>query len=128
LASGIAGLSSKLFREICPEDENLQFQAILFLTAFALTTLPYYRRKARTELRALQWGAALGTVNLGSSLFMVLTLTAVAGTLAFPVSAALEVAVIAVLGRVVWKEPLPRRVLIGLALTAAALVLVNLPG
>lgn len=131
VVSGIAALSSKLFQKLCPMRENLHFQTLLFVVAFAVTSVLYYLRPPATDHRqpatVLQWGALLGTVNLGSSVFMVLALGLVAGPLAFPASAAAEVAVIAVLGRVIWKEPLDRLSVVGLALTVAALLLVQIP-
>lgn len=139
VASGIAALSTKLFQELCPAQENLHFQALLFIVAFIVATIssgtvrlfrsgkgdsPPHRE--RTNRKSLEWGSVLGLVNVGSSIFMVLALGLVAGPLAFPISAAGEVAVLAVLGRVIWKEPLNRLSIIGLGMTLAALVLVQL--
>jgi drug/metabolite transporter (DMT)-like permease len=125
--SGVAALSSKLFQKLCPMQENLHFQALLFVVAFVVTSALLYMRKERTDRASLERGALLGAANLGSSVFMVLALGLVAGPLAFPASAAAEVAVIAVLGRVIWKEPLDRLSIAGLALTVAALLLVQIP-
>ena len=125
--SGIAALSSKLFQKLCPMQENLHFQVLLFVVAFIVTSALFYIRKEHADRASLEWGALLGVVNLGSSVFMVLALGLVAGPLAFPASAAAEVAVIAVLGRVIWKEPLDRLSIVGPALTVAALLLVQIP-
>lgn len=125
--SGVAALSSKLFQKLCPMQENLHFQVLLFVVAFVVTSALYHIRKGRADRASLEWGALLGAVNLGSSVFMVLALGLVAGPLAFPTSAAAEVAVIAVLGRAIWKEPLDRLSVAGLALTVAALLLVQIP-
>jgi drug/metabolite transporter (DMT)-like permease len=139
VASGVAALSAKLFQELCPAQENLHFQALLFVIAFMVATVssgtvPLFRsgkgdspqHRERTDRKSLEWGLVLGTVNVGSSIFMVLALGLIAGPLAFPISAAAEVAVLAVLGRVVWKEPLDRLSMVGLGMTLAALVLVQL--
>jgi drug/metabolite transporter (DMT)-like permease len=126
LASGVAALSTKLFQELCPARENLHFQALLFIVAFIVATVSYYSYRERTDRKSLEWGWVLGTVNVGSSIFMVLALGLVAGPLAFPISAAAEVAALAILGRVVWKEPLDRLSIIGLGMTLVALVLVQL--
>ncbi len=139
VASGIAALSTKLFQELCPAQENLHFQALLFVVAFFVATVssgtvPLFRsgkrdspqHRERTDRKSLEWGWVLGAVNVGSSIFMVLALGLIAGPLAFPISAAAEVAVLAVLGRVVWKEPLDRLSMVGLGMTLAALVLVQL--
>jgi len=126
VASGIAALSTKLFQELCPARENLHFQALLFVVAFIVATIFSYPHRERTDRKSLEWGWVLGTVNVGSSILMVLALGLVAGPLAFPISAAAEVAVLAVLGRVIWKEPLDRLSIVGLGMTLAALVLVQL--
>ena len=125
--SGVAALSSKLFQKLCPIQENLHFQTLLFVVAFMVATILYYIEKQRTGRVSLELGAVLGGVNLGSSVFMVLALGLVSGTLAFPVSAAAEVAVIAVLGKVIWKERLDRLSIFGLVLTVISLLLVQIP-
>jgi drug/metabolite transporter (DMT)-like permease len=127
MVSGAAALSSKLFQKLCPMQENLHFQVLLFAAAFVAASVLYYIRRERTDRASLEWGALLGTVNLGSSVFMVLALGLIAGPLAFPASAAAEVAIIAVLGRVIWKEPLDRWSIAGLILTVTALLLVQIP-
>jgi drug/metabolite transporter (DMT)-like permease len=126
VASGVAALSTKLFQELCSAQENLHFQALLFVIAFIVATIFCYSHRERTDRKTLEWGWVLGTVNVGSSIFIVLALGLIAGPLAFPISAAAEVAVLAVLGRVVWKEPLDRLSMVGLGMTLAALVLVQL--
>ena len=126
LASGAANLSSKVFNEVCPANDNYQFQTMLFVVAFIVTTIICFVRKERVDRRTLEWGALLGAANLGSSVFLILALTAVSGTVAFPISAAAEVAVVAVLGRLVWREHLSRLSVLGLGLAVVALVLVNL--
>jgi drug/metabolite transporter (DMT)-like permease len=128
LASGIAALSTKLFQELCPAQENLHFQALLFVVAFIVATIFCYSHRERTDRKTFEWGWVLGTVNVGSSIFMVLALGLVAGPLAYSISAAAEVAVLAILGRAVWKEPLDRLSIVGLVMTAAALVLVSFSG
>jgi drug/metabolite transporter (DMT)-like permease len=125
VAAGAANLSSKLFDELCPPDQNMQFQVLLFVTAFIVATILYYRQREHVSRPIAQWGALLGVVNLGSSIFTILALVALTGTIAFPVSAALEVALIALLSRFVWKEPLSRLSIAGLALTVVSLVLVQ---
>lgn len=126
VASGVAALSTKLFQELCPAEENLHFQALLFIVAFIIATAFCYRHRERTDRKSLEWGWVLGLVNVGSSIFIVLALGLVAGPLAYSISAAAEVAVLAVLGRFIWKEPLDRLSIIGLGMTLAALVLVQL--
>jgi uncharacterized membrane protein len=126
ISAGIANLSSKLFDEMCRPEENYQFQALLFIVAYLVTTVLYYRQKERTDTPVVQWGAMLGAVNLGSSIFIILALQVMTGAIVFSISAALEVAVIAVLGRVIWKERLSRLSIIGLVMAVAALVLVQL--
>jgi drug/metabolite transporter (DMT)-like permease len=125
LASGVANLSSKVFNEVCPPDDNLMFQALLFVVAFIVTSGFYFARKEKVNQRVLQWGSLLGAANLGTSVFLILALATVSGAVAFPISAAAEVAVVAVLGAVLWRERLDRLSIVGLALTVVALVLVN---
>ncbi|MEO0085270.1 MAG: hypothetical protein ABIK37_01425 [candidate division WOR-3 bacterium] len=123
---GLVMVPAKIFQENLPQNENLPFQALLFMTAFAVTTLLYYLGRERVDRETLQPGALLGVANLGNYLFLVLALAVLPGAVVYPVIAAGEVALLALAGRLVWRERVGLKAWLGIALAVGALVLVQL--
>ena len=115
-----------IFRKEMPPAEGLPFQTVIFVTAFFVTTLLYYLRRPRLTTETLQWGALLGTANLGNYLFLVLALSVLPGLVVYPAIAAGEVGLMAVAGTVLWKEKVGVRSWLGIALAIIALVLIQL--
>jgi len=126
LADGLVMIPALVFRKELPLNETMPFQTIIFVAAFAVTTLLYYLRRPRLDPETLKWGALLGTANLGNYLFLVLALTALPGLVVYPVIAAGEVGLSAIAGVVLWKEKVGIRSWLGIALAVLALVLIQL--
>jgi multidrug transporter EmrE-like cation transporter len=126
LADGLVMIPALVFRKELPLNETMPFQTIIFVAAFAVTTLLYYLRRPRLDPETLKWGALLGTANLGNYLFLVLALAALPGLVVYPVIAAGEVGLMAVAGVVLWKEKVGVRSWLGIALAVLALILIQL--
>jgi drug/metabolite transporter (DMT)-like permease len=125
LTEGLVMVPALVFRKQLPPAENMPFQTVIFITAFFVTTLLYYLRKPRLTRETLQWGALLGTANLGNYLFLVLALSVLPGLAVYPAIAAGEVGLMAVAGVVLWKEKVGVRSWLGIALAVLALVLIQ---
>jgi len=119
-------IPAKVFRQHLPAEENLPFQTVIFVSAFAITTVAYHLRRARVDRATLGWGALLGAANLGNYLFLVMALTALPGLVVYPAIAAGEVGLLALAGAIIWRERLGVRSWVGIALACAALVLLQL--
>lgn len=126
LADGLVMIPALVFRKELPLSETMPFQTIIFVAAFAVTSVLYYLRRPRLEPETLKWGALLGTANFGNYLFLVLALTALPGLVVYPVIAAGEVGLLAIAGVVLWKEKVGVRSWLGIALAIAAIVLIQL--
>jgi drug/metabolite transporter (DMT)-like permease len=126
LADGLVMIPALVFRKEMPLDETMPFQTIIFVAAFAVTSVLYYLRRPRLDTETLKWGALLGTANFGNYLFLVLALTALPGLVVYPVIAAGEVGLLAIAGVVLWKEKVGVRSWLGIALAIAAIVLIQL--
>lgn len=126
VVDGLVMVPAKVFRESLPQSEGLPFQAVLFVTAFMITTLLYYLRRDRVSPETLRLGALLGVANLGNYLFLVLALVGLPGAVVYPVIAAGEVGLLALAGLLVWRERIGLKAWLGIALAVGALVLVQL--
>ena len=71
-------------------------------------------------------GCAVGCVNLGSAFFLIRALDTLPATVVFPAMCGGVVALIALLGRVFFREQLGKRGWTAIALTVVSLVLINL--
>jgi drug/metabolite transporter (DMT)-like permease len=126
LVDGLVVTAAQVFRQELPQDENLPFQAIIFVSAFVVTSLLYWLRRERVSRDALKFGALLGTANLGNYLFLVMALSVLPGVVVFPTIAAGEVGLMALAGVVVWRERLRPLSWAGIVLAVMALVLIQL--
>ncbi len=125
LVDGLVMVPALVFCRRLPTQETMPFQTIIFVSAFAVTTLLYYVRRPSMTRETLKWGALLGTANFGNYLFLVLALSVLPGLVAYPVIAAGEVGLLAVAGVVLWKEKVGIRSWLGIALAVVALVLIQ---
>jgi drug/metabolite transporter (DMT)-like permease len=126
LVDGLVNTGAKVFQETMPSSENLSFQAVIFVSAFFVTTLVYYLRRERACQATLAYGAGLGAANLGNYLFLVMALSVLPGVVVYPVMAAAEVALMALAGVFIWREKVGFRSWVGIALAVVALILIQL--
>ena len=126
LVDGLVMIPAQVFRKQMPPAENLPFQAVIFVSAFFITTIIYYLGKRRVAPDSLRFGALLGATNLGNYLFLVMALSLLPGVVVFPVMAAGEVGLAALAGVLIWRERVGVRSWVGIVLAIAALVLVQL--
>ncbi|HDR00340.1 MAG TPA: hypothetical protein ENN51_08685 [candidate division WOR-3 bacterium] len=122
---GLVVTAALVFRKQLPPEETLPFQAVVFVSAFLVTTALYYLRRERLDREALSWGSLLGLANLGNYLFLVLALSVLPGIVVYPVIAAGEVGLLALAGAFIWRERPGLRSWVGIGLTVAALVLLQ---
>ncbi|UCG44016.1 MAG: EamA family transporter [candidate division WOR-3 bacterium] len=125
LVNGLVNTGAKLFQQEMPQEQSFPFQATIFVSAFLVTTVLYYVRKARVDRSSLLYGSALGAANLGNYLFLILALNVLPGTVVYPATAAGEVGLMALAGLLVWGERLGVRGWVGIALAVVALVLLQ---
>ena len=126
VADGLVMVPALVFRNEMPLTETMPFQTLIFVAAFAVTSVLYYLRPPRLSPETLKWGALLGAANFGNYLFLVLALSVLPGLVVYPAIAAGEVGLTAVAGVVIWKEKVGVRSWLGIALAVLALVLIQL--
>lgn len=104
------------------------FLTLAFAMAFAVGLIPMARRPAGQRVAkrdAWIWGVILGLLNYASILFLLGAVARIPGIVVFPTVAASVVVGGTVLGTVIWREKVATINLIGVALAAAGVVLLN---
>lgn len=127
----VSEFSNKLFSAWCLPRYKPLYLLCVFGTAWALCTLVLWSRRkgemrGRFTLGEAALGCAVGCVNLGSAFFLIRALDTLPATVVFPAMCGGVVALIALLGRVFFREQLGKRGWTAIALTVVSLVLINL--
>ena len=131
LSGGGSEGMSKVFDQVGSEAEKPLFLFYLFSTAAVLTgalaLLEYRRTKKKLRWRDLAAGVAVGAPNYLSSLWLLKSLSAVPGTVAYPVVSGGAIVVVTLVSVLFLHEKPTRRQAVGLGLILVSLVLLNLP-
>lgn len=105
------------------------FLTLAFAMAFVVGLVPLARRPAGQRVAkrdAWIWGVILGLLNYASILFLLGAVARIPGIVVFPTVAASVVVGGTVLGTLIWREKVATVNLVGVALAAAGVVLLNL--
>ena len=131
LSGGGSEGMSKVFDQVGSEAEKPLFLFYLFSTAAVLTgalaLTEYLRTKKKLRWRDLAAGVAVGAPNYLSSYWLLKCLSAVPGTVAYPVVSGGAIVVVTLVSVLFLHEKPTRRQAIGLGLILVSLVLLNLP-
>ena len=131
LISGAGLLAAKAFAELHQEAMRPTYLLAAYGSASVLSALswPLHAKlpapKDARLLPAILLGALTGLCNVGQLAALLRGLATVPGIVAFPVTAAGGLLVVAIAGRLTWKERLAGRAGAGIALALAAVALVN---
>lgn len=126
LAMGLSEFSNKIFEYYFDDGIRAIYLAAVFGTAFAISVGFLIARGITPKRTEVLWGIAVGVPNLFSSFFLIAALQTIPAAVAFPVFSAGSIAVIVLGAWIVFRDRPQRLEWVSLALTAIALVLVNL--
>lgn len=128
LVGGAVDTLMKTFDEVFADGHGRAgFMTLVFGVAFAVgVVVSNVRRRSGFDGAAAGWGLLLGAVNFGSVEFILQAIHALSGPFVFPANNIGLVIGGAVLGVWIWNEELSALNWTGLALAAAALILLNL--
>ncbi len=126
ISIGGNGVLFKLFAESGAPQEKSLFLLLVFAVSGMLTAAALFMKKATWGARELRMGAALAAINVLAGLPTLLLLDRMSGALVFPLLAGGGVIMCIVFARVMLRERLSRRSLIGAVLAAASLFLLKL--
>lgn len=130
LAGGVVDVMMKTFDEVFAADNSrslflLMLFAVAFLIGLVIVLWHGVRSGRWPSGSTVAWGVVLGLVNYGSAEFFLRAIRALPGPFVFPANNIALVIGGALLGVTVWGERLSRLNWVGIALAAAALVLLS---
>lgn len=126
LVQGFAQFSSKVLVASGLGGERGAFFLAVFVSA-TLVTLPVaFRHRGEIMKRDFAYGGAVGVCNIGGNLSILLALTALPGAIVFPLINSGGLLLVTVLAWLIFKERISRVNALGIALTLAAVLLINL--
>ena len=126
LAMGLSEFSNKIFEYYFDDGVRSLYLAVVFGTAFVISVAFLIARGFKPKPVEVLWGVAVGVPNLFSSFFLIAALQTIPAAVAFPVFSAGSIALIVLGAWIVFRDKPQRLEWVSLALTAVALVLVNL--
>lgn len=125
---GMADAMSKIFEETAPQNLSNHFLLYIFFVALILCISLVIVKKQKYSLADISFGLLIGIPNYFSSRFLLLSLRDIPAVVAYPTFSAGTIILVAVCGKLLFKESFTRKKLIALAIILIALALLNLPG
>lgn len=123
---GAGDLLLKAYREMAAGVDRMLFTWILFSVAAVFAWVLILIKRVSFDTRTFVFGMLLGVPNLFSTVFILRALQSVPASAAFPFVNLVVILGSTLLGLLLWKEKLERLAIVGLALAAAAVVLLPL--
>jgi len=128
VGGGMADAMSKIFEETAPQTFSNHFLLYIFFVAFVLCILLVIVKKQKYNLSDIGFGLLIGIPNYFSSRFLLLSLRDIPAVVAYPTFSAGTIILVAVSGKILFKESFTKKKLIALSIIPVSLALLNLPG
>lgn len=123
---GFAQFSSKVLVATGLGAERSAFFLAVFISATIVTIPIALRHRVEIRRKDLGFGSVVGVFNIGGNLSILLALAALPGAIVFPLVNSGGLLLVTVLSWLIFKERISRVNAIGIALTLAAVLLINL--
>ena len=123
---GFAQFSSKVLVASGLSPERDAFFLVVFTSATLITVPIALRHCAEITRKDYAYGGVVGVCNLGGNLSILLALAALPGAIVFPFVSSGGLLLVTVIARLLFKERINRVNAIGIALTLAAVLLINI--
>ncbi|MBQ1258012.1 MAG: EamA family transporter [Clostridia bacterium] len=125
---GMADAMSKIFEETAPQSLSNHFLFYIFFVALLLSAGLVIVKKQKYHPYDVAFGLLIGIPNYFSSRFLLLSLRDIPAVVAYPTFSAGTIILVAVLGKILFKESFTKKKLIALSVILVSLALLNLPG
>ena len=126
IAGGSTDVLSKIYEEMGSVALSDQYLLYTFFVALVLCALVAVYKKQTLSISDIVFGLLVGVPNYFSARFLLLSLSAVPAVIAYPSYSVGTIVLIALVGKVFFKERLSRRQLVAMGVILAALILLNL--
>lgn len=125
---GMADAMSKVFEETAPENLSNHFLFYIFFVALILCILLVIVKKQKYNWADIGFGLLIGIPNYFSSRFLLLSLSEIPAVIAYPTFSAGTIVLVAVCGKLIFRESFTKKKLVALSVILVSLALLNLPG
>lgn len=126
IAGGSTDVLSKIYEELGSAALSDQYLLYTFFVALILCALLAVVKRQKLAVSDIAFGLLIGIPNYFSACFLLLSLSAVPAVIAYPTYSVGTIVLIALMGRVFFREQLSRRQRFAMGVILAALVLLNL--
>lgn len=123
LITGLGQLAARIFSDGAPSSNTFLYLSCLFAGAAISALVAVRWQRVPTRRPDLPFGLLLGATNVAANLSLLAALRVLPSAVVFAVSSSAGVVLAAVTGVIVWREHLSRPAMAGVALAAAAVVL-----
>lgn len=126
LMGGFTDFTGKIFEEHCPAALSDHYLLFTFASALILCALLCLFKKERLTYKDLFFGVLIGCPNYFSSRFLLLALGSLDAVVVFPTFSVGTILLVAVAGKLLFKEHLSKRKLTCLSIILVSLAFLNL--
>ncbi len=126
LCFGLGDLDMKLFEEFGRSFEKPLFLAVLFGSAGLCVLIAMIVMRVRMRVVDVVWGLGLGVPNYFSSWFTVQALEQLPSYIVFPVVTSVTVVLIALIGKIFFREEIGRLGIFGIILTIGSVIAISI--
>jgi drug/metabolite transporter (DMT)-like permease len=126
VANGGCTLTIRGYQQTGIRGEESLYLGILFATAALTAGIAWWRHRSGSSRRDLVPGIALGLVNALSNLTLLAALQRLPAVVVLPFQSAVGLLLVVACARLFWRERVHRWAAYGIALTLAAVVLINI--
>lgn len=124
--TGMGLLGNKIFQRYAMLELKNLYLFFVFFTAFILSMRIVRQKKQPFQRRDIMVGACVGFFNLLTNFFLILALSEIKASVAFPVFSAGSILLMTFGGLIVFKEQLQKKDMVAMGLTIIAIVFINL--
>ncbi|MFA9397612.1 MAG: EamA family transporter [Clostridiaceae bacterium] len=126
LFGGLAEFQNKLFQQYAIIQYKDVFLFVVFITAFFLSLYFVVKSRKKVMKKDLLIGVLVGIPNLFSSYFLIISLSFLKASIAFPIYSAGSIIVVSLGEYFLYKEELSKKNKITIVLVILALILINI--
>jgi len=126
LTSSAVLTTPKLAHQVGLDTQRAMYLFILFSTSSFISLMANLIIKSRIDIMHILVGVIMGVANIMGSWLLLVSMKHLDGIIVFPVFSCSSVMLTAILAKVIWRENLARRSVIGIGIAVLALLFVNI--
>lgn len=125
LVSGICDSMSKIFESVGERSSDDYYLFFIFIFATLATLIFLVKNKEKIGKYDILFGALVGIPNYFSSRFLLMSLSNLPAVIVYPAFSVGAVIIVSILSRVVFKNKLSKKQIVGIVIILSSLILLN---